>query len=314
VRALITGASGFAGGWLCRACLEAGDEVHGISRSGTAPEGASAAAVDLRDGEAVAACVRQFAPEVVYHLAALSSVGRSWAEPAGTLGANVGGAVGLLEAIRLHASAARVVWVSTSEVYGTVAAMPIAETVECRPESPYAVSKLAAEHLAAVYARAHGLRVAIARPFSHSGPGQRPIFLLSNIARQAVTARHGRQRALRVVTGNGAVRRDVTDVRDVVRAYRLLAESRLSGVVNVCTGVTRSTAEQVAELARQVPDIAIEHVVDPQLVRASEVMELRGDPSRLRSETGWRPQIPYEQTLSDMIGFWERALAGRERG
>jgi GDP-4-dehydro-6-deoxy-D-mannose reductase len=308
VRALITGASGFAGGWLCRTSLEAGDEVHGISRSGTAPDGASAAAVDLRDGETVAACVRHFAPDVVYHVAALSSVGRSWADPARTLESNVGGAVALLEALRHHAADARLVWVSSSEVYGTVAAMPIGESVECRPESPYAVSKLAAEQLAGVYARAHGLRLVIARPFSHSGPGQRPIFLLSNIAWQAVTARRRQERSLRVVTGNGEVRRDVTDVRDVVRAYRLLAESSLSGVVNVCTGVTRSTAEQVAELSRQAPDIAIDHVVDSALVRSTEVMELRGDPSRIQAETGWRPEIPYERTLADTIDFWEREL------
>jgi GDP-4-dehydro-6-deoxy-D-mannose reductase len=311
VRALITGASGFAGGWLCRTCLEAGDEVQGISRSGTAPQGVWATPVDLRDADAVAACVRRFAPDAVYHLAALSSVGRSWAEPARTLEANVGGAVGLLEAVHRHAPAARVVWVSSSEVYGTIGEGPIAEAVECRPESPYAVSKLAAEQLAAVYARAHGLRVVIARPFSHSGPGQRPIFLLSNITWQAVTARRRRERTLRLVTGNGAVRRDVTDVRDVVRAYRLLAAGALDGVFNVCTGVTRSTAEQVAELARQVPDIVVEHVVDPELVRASEVMELRGDPSRLRTATDWLPEIPYEQTVADMLEFWEVALAGR---
>jgi GDP-4-dehydro-6-deoxy-D-mannose reductase len=308
VRALITGASGFAGGWLCRACLQEGDEVHGISRSGTAPDGASASAVDLRDGDAIATCVRDFAPDVVYHLAALSSVGRSWAEPARTLEANVGGALSLLEAVRRHAPRARVVWISSSEVYGTVATMPIGEAVPCVPESPYGVSKLAAEQLAAVYAHAHGLRVVIARPFSHSGPGQRPIFLLSNIAWQTVQARRAGESALRVVTGNGAVRRDVTDVRDVVRAYRLLADGTLSGVVNVCTGVTRSTADQVAALARLAPDVAIEHVIDPQLVRSSEVMELRGDPTRLREEAGWRPEIPYEQTLADTIDFWEREL------
>lgn len=310
MRALITGASGFAGGWLCRACLQAGDEVLGISRTGTAPAGASTAAVDLRDGEAVATSLRAFAAEVVYHVAALSSVGRSWSEPARTLESNVGGAIALLDAIRLHAPDARIVWVSSSEVYGTVATMPIAETVACRPESPYAVSKLAAEQLAAVYAQAHGLRVVIARPFSHSGPGQRPIFLLSNIAWQAVQARRAHEASLRVVTGNGAVRRDVTDVRDVVRAYRQLAASELSGVVNVCTGVTRSTAEQVAELDRQVPEIDIQHVVDPKLVRSSEVMELRGDPTRLQTATGWRPEIPYEQTLADTIAHWERELDG----
>ena len=308
MRALITGASGFAGGWLCRACLRAGDEVHGISRSGTAPQGASASAVDLRDGAAIAHCVRRFAPEVVYHLAALSSVGRSWEEPGATLQANVGGAIALLQALRAHAPAARIVWVSSSEVYGTVSAMPIAETVECRPESPYAVSKLAAEQLAGVYAHAYGLRLVVARPFSHSGPGQRPIFLLSNIAWQAVNARRGRERTLRVVTGNGDVRRDVTDVRDVVRAYRLLAASSVTGVVNVCTGVTRSTAEQVAALARLAPDLAIEHVVDPELVRSTEVMELRGDPARVHEQIGWRAEIPYEQTLADTIDYWEHAL------
>jgi len=309
VRALITGASGFAGGWLCRACLQADDEVHGISRSGTAPAGASAAAIDLRDTGAVSTCVRDFAPDVVYHVAALSSVGRSWAEPARTLEANVGGAISLLEAVREHAHDARVVWISSSEVYGTVATMPIAETVPCRPESPYGVSKLTAEQLAAIYADAHGLRVVVVRPFSHSGPGQRPIFLLSNLAWQAVGARRAGQRTLRVVTGNGEVRRDVSDVRDVVNAYRMLAASSVSGVVNVCSGVTRSTAEQVAELARLAPELAIEHVVDPQLVRSSEVMELRGDPSRLRDQTGWRPEIPYEQTLADTIDFWERELS-----
>lgn len=305
MRALITGASGFAGGWLCRACVEAGDEVHGISRSGAAPEGVAAEVVDLRDGEAVASCVRRVRPEVVYHLAALSSVGRSWSEPARTLEANAGGAVSLLEALRAHAREARIVWVSSSEVYGTVATTPIRESAACRPESPYGVSKLAAEQLAAVYAQAHGLRVVIARPFSHSGPGQRPIFLLSNLAWQAVSARRRGESALRILTGNGRVRRDVTDVRDVVHAYRLLAASSLSGVVNVCSGVTRSTADQVAALARQAPDLEIEHVIDPALVRSSEVMELRGDPARLESETGWRPQIPYEQTLADTIDFWE---------
>jgi GDP-4-dehydro-6-deoxy-D-mannose reductase len=306
VRALITGASGFAGAWLCRGCLEAGDEVHGISRSGQAPDGVWARAVDLRDGEAVAACVRTLRPEVVYHLAALSSVGRSWSEPADTIGSNAGGAVSLLEALRRHAPEARVVWVSSSEVYGTAREMPIGETTDCRPESPYAVSKLAAEQLAGVYAHAHGLRVVIARPFSHSGPGQRPIFLLSNIAWQAVGARRRGEAALRIATGNGEIRRDVTDVRDVVRAYRALAGSGVSGVVNVCSGVTRSTAEQVAALARLLPDLEIEHVVDPALVRASEVIELRGDPSLLHAHTGWRPQIPYEQTLADTIAFWER--------
>jgi GDP-4-dehydro-6-deoxy-D-mannose reductase len=308
VRVLVTGASGFAGGWLCRACLEAGDEVVGVSRTGTVPGGAEGVALDLRDGDSVAALVRSRRPEVVYHLAALSSVGRSWTEPRATLDANVGGAGSLLEALRAGAPQARVVWVSSSEVYGTVES-PISESSAPAPESPYAVSKLAGEQLAAVYARAHGMRLVIARPFSHAGPGQRPIFLVSNIARQAAQARRAGDGALRLVTGNADVRRDVTDVRDVVRAYRLLAGSELEGVYNVCSAVTRSTAEQVAELGRLIAPIEVEHVVDPALVRSSEVMELRGDHSRLTAATGWAPAIDYAQTVGDTLAFWDRELA-----
>jgi nucleoside-diphosphate-sugar epimerase len=143
------------------------------SRSGTAPDGCEGVAVDLTDGSGVRALVRRWTPEVIYHLAALSSDGRSWEEPERTLSANAGGAIELLEAVRAHAMHARVVRASSREVYGSAAALPIDEGSAPAPESPYAVSKLAAEQLAAVYAAAHGLRVVIARPFSHSGPGRR---------------------------------------------------------------------------------------------------------------------------------------------
>src|ERR1700744_2422281 len=172
MRVLVTGASGFAGAWLCRACVEDGDEVVGVSRSGDAPDGAEGIALDLRDGEAMAALVAARQPEVVHHLAALSAVAVSWADPRAAMEDNAVGAACLLEALRTGAPDARVVWVSSSEVDGSAAHSPIGETSPPARESPYAVSKLAGEQLAAVYARAHGLRVVIARPFSHSGPGQ----------------------------------------------------------------------------------------------------------------------------------------------
>ena len=128
-------------------------------------------AVDLRDGDAVRAAFAQAAPEVVYHLAALSSVGRSWEAPAQTLAENTASAVNVLEALRAEAAGARTVWVSTCEVYGVPEALPLAETAPIRPANPYAVSKAAGEMLAAVYADAHGLDIVRARPFSHSGPG-----------------------------------------------------------------------------------------------------------------------------------------------
>ncbi|MBV9819609.1 MAG: GDP-mannose 4,6-dehydratase [Solirubrobacterales bacterium] len=308
MRALITGASGFAGTWLCRECLTAGDEVIALSRSGVAPGGGRALAVDLEDEGAVTHAVREAAPEVVYHLAALSSVGRSWEAPARTLRENVGAAANLLEALRLHAPGARIVWVSTCEVYGDPTRLPVAEDAPVAPANPYAVSKLCGEQLCEVYRAAYGLEIVRARPFSHSGPGQRPIFLLSSLTRQAAEGRRAGVRELRIVTGNPDTRRDFTDVRDIVRAYRLLATGRRRGIYNVSTGESISAGDQVRLLAELLAPIAVEHVVDPNRVRAHEVMDLRGDRSRLTADTGWEPTIPFRQTMAETIDWWEREL------
>jgi GDP-4-dehydro-6-deoxy-D-mannose reductase len=309
VRALITGASGLAGTWLCRECAAGGDDVIALSRRGTAPEGCGRGiAVDLRDGDAVPAALREARPDVVYHLAALSSVGRSWDQPAQTVGDNVATAVNLLEAVRRLDAPIRLVWVSSCEVYGEPSVLPAAEDAPLRPANPYAVSKLTGEMLAAVYADSHGLDVVRVRPFSHSGPGQLPIFLLSSLARQAAEGRLAGHKRLRILTGNAATRRDFTDVRDVVRAYRLLARDAAPGIYNVSSGVSVSAADQVALLAELIAPIEVEHVVDPARVRAREVMDLRGDPSRLIETTGWEPAIPLRQTMADTITWWEQQL------
>jgi GDP-4-dehydro-6-deoxy-D-mannose reductase len=313
VRALITGASGLAGGWLCCECVEAGDEVLGVSRSGAVPDGVcESLALDLGDALAVGRCVTRFEPEVVYHLAALSSVGRSWTEPAQTLAGNVGGAVNLLSAIRSHARTAHLIWVSSCEVYGAPAQLPTTEAALYAPANPYAVSKAAGEMLAAVYASSHGLRITCARPYSHSGPRQRPEFLLSNLARQGAQARRDGHSALQVVTGNPDTRRDFTDVRDVARAYRLMSALDVTPgsmeIYNVCSGRSVSTSEQVETLAQLLDPIAVEHVVDPARVRAVEVMDLRGDHAKLTAATGWEPRIPFERTMADTIAWWEQAL------
>jgi GDP-4-dehydro-6-deoxy-D-mannose reductase len=317
MRVLITGASGFAGSWLCRQCAEAGDDVVGLSRRGLVPEGCGqGVAVDLRDGEAVSEAVRAAAPELVYHLASLTSVGRSWEEPAQTLGDNDAITVGMLEALRRVAREAPVVWVSSCEVYGNPDELPATEDLPPRPANPYAVSKVSGEMLAEVYARAYGLEIVRARPFSHSGPGQLPIFLLSSLARQAAEGRRDGVATLDIVTGNPHTRRDFTDVRDVVRAYRLLAQALVSGtpgaaggVFNVSTGRSVSAGEQVALLRELLAPIEVTHTVDPSRVRATEVMDLRGDPGRLQALTGWEPQIPLRQTMADTIEFWEREQA-----
>jgi GDP-4-dehydro-6-deoxy-D-mannose reductase len=258
----------------------------------------------------VRAAVRRARPEVIYHLGALSSVGRSWDEPSRTMNENAATAVNVLEAVRLEAPGARVVWVSSCEVYGPPPSLPVTESAPMAPASPYAVSKASAEMLAAVYAESFGLDLVRARPFSHSGPGQRPIFLLSSLARQVAGGRAAGADRIRVVTGNPDTRRDFTDVRDTVRAYRLLAASDVDGVFNVSSGRSVSCAEQVQLLSELVSPIPVEHVVDPARVRAHEVMDLRGDQSRLTAVTGWAPQIPLRQTLADTLAWWERELSG----
>ncbi|HWE10755.1 MAG TPA: GDP-mannose 4,6-dehydratase [Solirubrobacteraceae bacterium] len=321
LRALITGASGFAGSWLCRACAAAGDEVVAVSRRATVPDGCGVAvAVDLRDPQAVRDAVHSARPDVVYHLAALTSVGRSWEEPARTLRENAQTSVNLLEALRSLGGDVRVVWVSSCEVYGEPAVLPAPEDAALQPANPYAVSKLSAELLAQVYADAHGLQIVRVRPFSHSGPGQRPIFLLSNLAQQAAAGRRAGAARLRIVTGNPDTRRDFTDVRDVVRAYRMLGTRVRRGsadrdgatpglVYNVSSGVSVSAREQVALLAELIAPIEVELVVDPQRVRAHEVMDLRGDPSSLTAATGWQARIPLRQTMLDTISWWEQQPA-----
>jgi GDP-4-dehydro-6-deoxy-D-mannose reductase len=307
VRVLITGASGLTGGWLAGACADAGEEVFGLSRSGLVAAGRGVA-VDLRDGPACRDVFRSIRPDVVYHLAALSSVGRSWEEPAETVNDNTSSAVSVLEAVRLDVPAARVLWVSSCEVYGSPDRLPISEDAPLKPANPYAVSKVAGDLLAGLYADAHGLNLVRARPFSHAGPGQRAIFIVSSLARQAAEARLAGERSIEIVTGNPDTRRDFTDVRDVVRAYRLLAAGDQTGIYNVSSGRSISAADQVKVLTELLAPIEVRHVVDPARVRAHEVMELRGDHSRLTAATGWEPQIPFGQTMQDSIEWWQGEL------
>jgi GDP-4-dehydro-6-deoxy-D-mannose reductase len=312
VRVVITGASGFAGSWLARACMADGDEVIGVSRRGTAPPGARGIALDVGDVDALTTLLTDTRPHVIYHLAALSHVGRSWHNPAATLHTNACGAVSVLEAISAGAPQARVVWVSSGEIYGSPAGLPIPEDAALQPENPYAVSKAAGDLLAGVYAQARGLDLVRARAFAHAGPGQQPIFLISNLAKQGATAKADGVKRLEIRTGRAETRREVTDVRDVVRAYRLLADPAVpAGIYNVCSGTSSSTADRVAAVGAAIDPIEVEHVVDPALVRAHEAPDLRGSHARLRDATGWEPVVPLEQTLGDTIAWWGVEL---ERG
>jgi GDP-4-dehydro-6-deoxy-D-mannose reductase len=266
--------------------------------------------VDLRDAGAARAAIADARPEVVYHLAGRAHVGDSWRDPAGTLHDNVAIALNVFEAVRSEAPQATVVAVASSEVYGPPERLPVDESAPLRPQNPYAVSKAAADLLAGFYADSHGLRVIRARSFNHAGPGQEPTYAIASFARQVAAAVEAGADPVRIVTGNASTRRDYTDVRDVVRAYRLLAGRAEPGTYNICSGRTSSAGELIAELAA-IAGVALEHVVDPELVRPNEVQELRGSYAALRAATGWEPELPLRRTLADTLAWWRAELRAR---
>ncbi len=262
--------------------------------------------LDLLDGGALRAAVREAAPEVVFHLAALASVGRSWEAPAETVTENVAMTAQVLEAVRLEAPEAAVVVVGSGEVYGPPARLPVDEDAPLRPQNPYAVSKAACDLLAGQYADAFGMRVVRMRPFNHAGPGQSDDYVVGTLTRQVAEAEvAGREEAL-LRTGNPDSARDFTDVRDVVRAY-VAAAAAPPGAFNVASG-RAVTVRDLIELVRTAARLPVRHEIDAGRVRAHDVPEVRGSAERLREATGWRPEIPLERTVADALDDWRERL------
>lgn len=290
MRAFVTGASGFVGTWLHAHLAECGDEVVAAHHD-----------VDVTEPGAIADAIAGARPDAVYHLAGLAHVGRSWEQPAEYFRVNALGTVHVLEAARRCRPEPRVLVVSSAEVYGTVRPeqLPVAEDEPLRPVSPYAASKAAAEQVALQAHLGHGSPVVRARPFNHAGPGQAPSFVVPAFARRIVAARREGSGELRV--GNLSAHRDLTDVRDVVRAYRLLVEHGEPGeAYNVCSGRAVSV-EAVVRRMLALAGADLELREDPELLRPVDVPVLRGDPSRLRRATGWEPRVALDDTLRDVL-------------
>ncbi len=299
MRALVTGASGFVGQHLHRHLLEQGDEVIATDRS---TDG-----LDVLDAAALLDLFRRTSPEVVYHLAGASDVGGSWQTPAATFRANAEGTLNILWAAR-ESGAERVLTIGSADIYGKVteADLPITEDLDLRPVSPYAASKVAADYVALQAHLGYDQHVVRARPFNHLGPGQTDRFVAPALAGRVAANELAGEKVVKV--GNLSPKRDFTDVRDVVRAYRLLVERGRSGeVYNVCSG----TAIAVQELAEQfiaMATIPMTLEADPDLQRPVDIPVLLGDNSRIVADTGWRPEIPLSQTLQDLLDDQRRRL------
>jgi len=264
------------------------------------------AELDLLDPARVREAVADARPARVFHLAALASVGRSWDDPRRTLAENQEMTFNLLEAIREEAGDAHVLLASSGEVYGPPAELPVTEDAPLRPQSPYALSKAATDLLGALYAEARGLRVVRTRAFNHAGPGQADTYVVGTLTRQVAEAEAAGESEVTLRTGNPDSARDFTDVRDVVGAYELAIELE-PGAYNVASERAVAVRELI-ELVGGQTQLDVLHQVDDERVRSHDVPEVRGSSARLRQATGWQPQIPLEQTVSDALAHWRRSL------
>ena len=298
MRVLVTGATGFVGQWLVRELEGSGHTV-----VATPPR----TALDITNDPAVRRFVAAASPDAVAHLAAVSFAGEAARDPQRALAINEGGTRALLQAVALMAPGARVLVTSSSEVYGRPAddELPIAEGNPLRADRPYGRSKLAQEEAAQEIAASHDVPLILVRPFNHTGPGQRTDFVVPALASRILEA--ARDGSATIRAGNVDVRRDIGDVRDVVRAYRLLLEAAVSGerperlaIYNVATGRSVAIREIIERLAG-LAGVTIAVETDAGLVRADDPPDIRGDATRLREAVDWEPAVPLSTTLADVL-------------
>lgn len=297
---LITGAQGFVGRHLTAHLEACGDEVVGVDREH--------GGVDITDADAVRRLVADVAPTAIYHLAGWADVGGSWQHPVEAFRVNAEGTLNVLGAA-VEVGVGRVLAVSSADVYGKVdpSELPLTEDSPLRPASPYAASKVAADYLGLQAWLGRGLPVLRVRAFNHLGPGQTDKFVAPALASRIARAERDGGDVLPI--GDLSARRDFTDVRDVVRAYRLLMLHGQPGeVYNVCSGVDLAVQDLADQLLAQAR-IPLRFETDPALLRPVEVPVLRGSHQRLSEATGWQPEIPIAQTLTDLLEDWRARVA-----
>ena len=323
MRVLITGITGMAGSHLAEYLVGRGEcEVHGTSRWRSNRESIAAFEKDLhvhecelKDPHAVIRLLKDIRPQRIYHLASQSNVASSWNAPRETLVNNITAQLNVLEAVRqLDLLDTRIHVAGSSEEYGLVHKheLPVRESNPLRPVSPYAVSKVTQDLLAYQYFENYGVHVVRTRAFNHTGPRRDDVFVTSSFARQIVEIELGKREPVMHV-GNLQAKRDFTDIRDVVKAYVLALEHCEPGsVYNIGSGTARSI-KQVLDLLLGMSRLIIQVKEDPARMRPSDVPILICDSSRFFKKTGWQPRIPFEQTLFDLLTYWRRKLAQKDR-
>ncbi|PIS41713.1 MAG: GDP-mannose 4,6 dehydratase [Candidatus Kerfeldbacteria bacterium CG08_land_8_20_14_0_20_42_7] len=292
----VTGISGFVGPHLRRELESHGHEVIGVDRNAKETK---TRACDLTNSATVYETILSEKPNAIIHLAALTSVKDSWDNPKKYLEVNTSMTRNLLDAINKTEKKTKILITSTSDVYGNQNQFPIKELATPHPENPYATSKLAQEQLVDNFIDIHAV---ISRSFNHTGPGASDALVVGTFAKQIVACEKGIQKEIKV--GNLGVSRDFLDVRDVAQAYRLLIErGKTHEIYNICSGKPTKISWILDFLLSQ-STAKIEVRQDPDRMRPSDVQQFWGSFEKIKSETGWSPKIPFEQTLIDTLEYW----------
>jgi GDP-4-dehydro-6-deoxy-D-mannose reductase len=310
----ITGATGFVGSYLSQILKSPAHAIHGTCYP-EKPEDCDRTVADkiyyqdIRDAKGLSALIEEIRPDWVFHLAAVSSVRRSWDKREETFDINLSGTHHLFEAIRQYSPLARILYVSSSDVYGVLAPVEkvLSEDDTIEPVNPYAFTKISGELLSRFYSRIEGLDIVLARPFPHTGPGQSADFVCPDWALQIAQIEKGDREPV-ITVGNTEVQRDFLDVRDVVRAYvRLMEKGQKGEVYNICSG--RAIAlKDVLDILMSFTSREIDIRVDPQKLRKTDIPLLVGDNQKIKHTTSWRPKIPIKQTLVDLLEYSRSSL------
>lgn len=309
---LITGITGFVGSHLAEFLLDKDVEIYGTIRWRSKLDNIihikdklKLLETDMRDSHSVYRAIEESEPDYIFHLASQSFVPMSWKAPADTMETNAVGTIHLLEAIRQSKIDPIIQIAGSSEEYGMVYSdeLPIRETNQLRPLSPYGVSKVAEDLLGQQYYRSYGLKTIVTRAFNHTGPRRGDVFVTSNFSKQIAEIEKGIKKSIMYV-GNLNAKRDFTDVRDIVRAYWIgVTKCNYGDVYNLCSEKA-ITIQSMLDLLLSMSQKKIIIKQDKSRMRPSDVEILQGDCSKFKEKTGWKPQILFEKTMHDLLDYW----------
>lgn len=306
-KGLVIGAAGFVGSYLIGEMHSCGMDCYAtkLSHERLQLEHAKIYDLDILDREAIVTLLLEIRPDYIFHLAAQSSVGLSWKNPGLTVDVNIKGSINVMDAVRELYYKPRVLLIGSGEEYGHIrpGETPIREENLLRPGNIYAATKACQNMIGSIYAQAYDLQLMMVRSFNHIGPGQAPMFVVSDFCKQVAEIEKGLREPVMYV-GNLAAKRDFTDVRDVVRAYVKLIQQGVPGETYNMGSGHAVEIRRILDMIISMSEKEIRVEIDPNKIRPVDVPIIEADITKLHELTGWKPQIELEQTISDTLNYW----------